>query len=102
MKEIDLNENSQLVRGGGLVSAQAGDHVMMMSIEQGMYYDLNATAGLLWQALEQPCTLRQLCHLVQENYDVGESECRSSVLAFLQQLSDEGMLQISESSTPAA
>jgi coenzyme PQQ synthesis protein D (PqqD) len=96
MKKLVFNLDSLLVRSDGLIETSFNDHLLMMSIEQGQYYDLNSTARLLWQALCQPRQVRQVCALLEEQYDVTESNCRASVLAFVQQLHSEGMIRVIE------
>lgn len=76
----------RFIRADRLVAAESGEHLMMMDAETGGYYDLNASAALIWQALAQPCTVAELCARVQTRYEVDDETCRRSVEALLAQM----------------
>jgi hypothetical protein len=67
--------------------------LVMMGEEQGEYYGLRDVAALLWQHLEQPRTLEELCGLVAEEYAVTAEGCRADVRAFLDQLRAKDLVE---------
>jgi hypothetical protein len=86
MHSVSLSLESRVVQQSDIIPASMGDHLMMMDIEQGCYYDLNPTARFIWQALETPRQIRELCLLIQEEFDVSEAQCIKTVMSFVDRL----------------
>ena len=55
-----LNLNSIVARSEGLVTSNLDGEVVMMSIDNGKYYGLDAIASQIWELLETPCSIRAL------------------------------------------
>jgi hypothetical protein len=83
------------------VSAMMGEHLVMLSIEQGAYFDLNPTAKLIWESLASPRTLHELCMIIHEEYEVSEQHCRDEVERFVWQLHQENMISFQKPTTAA-
>ena len=66
--------------------------LVMMGITQGEYYSLRDVAASVWQYLDEPRTLDELCGLVATEYDVTEGDCRDDVAAFLDDLSAKSLV----------
>lgn len=98
MKSQPLTLDTCVVRENQIVGTPLGERFMMMSIEQGSYYDLNPTAHFVWQALAQPRKLSEVCVLMQQEYEVSEEDCKSAVMRFVQHLCDEGVARVVEQS----
>ena len=93
MNSQTLTMDSWVSRRQQMVDAPMGEHLMMLSVEQGFYYDLNPTARLIWEALAEKRQIQAICTLVQREYEVTEGQCRESVFVFIRQLLSENMVQ---------
>lgn len=91
---MNLPPETQVVRDPGLIAAPVGDELVMLSVELGKYYALNGGAAAVWQSIEQPMTVEQLCAGLQERFDVSPEECHKDVSQFLEELRDKGLLRI--------
>ena len=67
------------IRNNKTISGRLSDELVMMDMEKGMYFSLNPVATRIWDLLEKPLTLDDLCGLLMEEYEVGEEQCRSEV-----------------------
>jgi len=83
------------------VSAMMGEHLVMLSIEQGAYFDLNPTAKLIWESLASPRTMHELCMIIHEEYEVSEQHCKDSVERFVLELHKENMVSLKNLTTQA-
>ena len=54
---------------------------------------LNPVSGLLWEKLQNECTLPQLVKAVTENFTVDEATAESDIKEFLQMLEESNMLE---------
>ena len=77
-----------------LVQAPFGDELMMMDVEKGLYYGLNETATLIWQTLESPVTVAEICRRLENVFEVTPEACQAEVFRFLNLLDQKGVLEI--------
>lgn len=91
---IELKKDALIIRLEDLVGAPLGEHLMMLSITNGTYFDLNPTARLIWETLQTPHTFADLCKVILSEYDVSESQCEQSVRRFVLQLLNNKMVEI--------
>jgi hypothetical protein len=77
---------------GNLVSNMDGEKVMM-SINNGKYYNLGQVGGRIWEIIETPVSVDQITSTLLSEYDIDREACFSQVTAFLQLLLKEGLIQ---------
>jgi hypothetical protein len=95
---ISIAPESVISRAPGLVSTEVDGETLLLSIERGYYYGLDASVGSrIWQLLEQPQSLRALCEALTGDFVVTPDECLSDVVEFLSALSEEGLVVVSSS-----
>ena len=87
-------------RAGDFVTATVDDALVMMSLDKGAYYGLDEIGTQIWSHLETPTRVGALCDSLQAQYDVGRAQCEEDVLAFLQELLDEGMVRVVNKDVP--
>ena len=75
-----------------LTAAIGSQEVVMMSINAGCYYGLNSVGSRIWQLLESPQSLSQLCHQILDEFDVDAPTCEAEVRRFVAELLNNGIL----------
>jgi hypothetical protein len=78
---------------GYIVSDMGGEKVMM-SIENGNYYNLGEIGGIIWDQMEKPIKISKLTVNLSNEYDIEKEECEKQVLSFLESLRKENLIQI--------
>ena len=76
------------------IAAEADGEVLMMHVESGNYFGLNEVASFIWNQLDTPRTIAELCAATQAEFEVDEARCAADALAFLQGLIDDGLVQV--------
>ena len=89
-----VNLSSRVVRHPEIIFAEAGDDVLMMSIEKGEYYGLSSVGSFLWELMAVPVSVESLCQRTLQEYKVDEATCQSDVLEFVTKLVDNGTVQL--------
>jgi Coenzyme PQQ synthesis protein D (PqqD) len=83
-------------RNGDVLYAPVNtDEAVMLSIDAGKYYGLNAVAARIWEMLEQPMTLAQVCAQICEEFEVDMPTCEATVLKFADELLENGIVHAS-------
>lgn len=86
-----LSLTSIVARGAEHVETRLGDQTLMMSVEQGMYFSVDATANRIWDLIEHPTSVSDIIDALLEEYDVGAEACEQQVTAFLGELIANGL-----------
>ncbi len=89
-----IEGTTRVVRDPDMISAEMDGDVVMMSIERGEYFGIGGVGTTLWELLERPHSVDQLCVAICQEYDVDEPTCRRDVLAYIAELLDLGMLRV--------
>lgn len=78
---------------GYLVSDMNGEKVML-SIENGKYYNLGEIGGRIWELIAQPSSVPAIVNQLVSEYDIEFDQCEEQVRRFLRQLESEGLVQV--------
>ena len=90
--EITLDAVVQ--RNEDLLTSNIGEEVVMMSIENSAYYGLDPVGSKIWDMLDKPVSVSDLCEHLQECFDVSPQQCQKDVLEFLIEMQEEDMLVV--------
>ncbi len=89
-----------VARTHGLLSADMGDEIVMLSLEQDEYFGLDVIGSRIWELLEQPMAVAGLCKQLVALYAVDTATCKQDTLDFLRELYAAKIITIVD--TPAA
>jgi hypothetical protein len=81
-------------RRGDWLSAKIGDELVMMNASSRHYVGMSEVGARIWELIEQPRSLDDVCAQLQGEYDVAPEICRSEVEAFLQELMGHGAVAL--------
>ncbi|MDS4022951.1 MAG: lasso peptide biosynthesis PqqD family chaperone [Candidatus Competibacter sp.] len=87
-----LDPHTRFARNPDLVAAEVDGETVMMSIDKGEYYGLNAVGSRIWELLESPNSINALCDQLIEEFDVDAEQCRTEVLTFAGELLEQGVI----------
>jgi hypothetical protein len=82
------------------MTSMLDDEMVMMDLSKGMYHMLEPVGTCIWNDLEHPRTVRDLCVALVERYDVDFQTCQEQVQAFLARLLEAGLLRQHAGSVP--
>lgn len=78
------------------VSCALGDESAILNMKNGVYYGLNPVGARVWNLLRQPRSVRELCDIIAGEYDVQRERCERDILDLLEQMKNEGLVELSE------
>jgi hypothetical protein len=78
------------------VSGDLDGKVVLLSIENGTYYNMNEVGSRIWALLERPTTVAALIDQLLAEFEVGRSACEKETIAFLEQLQKDHLLKVVE------
>lgn len=91
---MQITLDSRVQRSDGVVAAPVQHELVLMSVERGQYYGTSGVGAWLWERIEKPVAVRELCQRLQELYEVDPATCGRDVLRFLEEVREQGMLTV--------
>ena len=91
----DITLAAVVARNHAPLAADVGERVVLMSAERGNYYDLDETGSEIWRRIAQPVRVSDLCAQLLATYDAPREALEADVLAFLQRLASQGLIDVS-------
>lgn len=76
------------------VSCRIDDEVAILDVERSLYFGLKGTAVEIWDALDQPCSLADLCDRLVATFDVPRPQCEADTRQLLSELQENGLVEI--------
>jgi Coenzyme PQQ synthesis protein D (PqqD) len=88
--DTTLSRNSDI-----FYAAVDSEEAVMLNVAAGKYYGLNAVAARIWELLERPMTLAQLCGRICEEFEVANQTCEAALLEFADEIIANGVVHAS-------
>ena len=70
------------------------DEMLAIDSVSGYCYSLNEVAGRVWQLIETPAALHDVCRQLSPQYAVDPATFQQDVVELVQQLLDYGLLRV--------
>ena len=84
---------SIVVRSDGVLGAVVDGETVLMSVERGDYYALTATSCAIWEQLETPVRVRDLCRTLADAYKAPLETVQADTLEFLSYLAVHKLIE---------
>jgi len=89
-----LSLASTVCRSEGQLSTEIDNEMVLMSITQGKYFNLDAIGTDIWKRLGNKITVADLCTALLDEYDADAETINNDVLALLNQLAAKGLIEV--------
>ena len=90
----EISLDSCMVVTSDQITSQLGDESVILNLSDGMYYGLDLIGTRIWGLLDRPRAVREICGVIQDEYEVGPAECEQAVLALLRDLNARALVEI--------
>ncbi len=85
---------SKLNRYADLPVQTVDDAIVIESTTEDRCYGMESVARRVWELLESPQTVAELCDKLLQEYDIDPEECRKDVVSFVNDLAAEGLIRV--------
>jgi hypothetical protein len=77
------------------VSCKINDEVAILDLDRAIYFGLQGVGVHIWDWLEQPRSVQDLCASVMAEFEVSEVACQADVVQIVGSLEAEGLIEAS-------
>jgi hypothetical protein len=81
-------------RTAGLLTATVDDEIVILNPARDNYVGLDATGRAVWDLIERPCEVAEICRRLGEEFDAVPGQIAADVLPFLAELAEEGLARV--------
>lgn len=93
VRPMTIHPSTVFVRSDAVLDNELDGEVVMLSIDSGKYFGFDASGTAVWELLDEPRSLEQVCTTLTERFDVDMETCRRDVAAFMEQLVADGTVR---------
>ena len=76
------------------VSADLDSESVILSLKNGTYYGLDPLGAHIWELIQEPRQVLEVRDAILSEYDVGAEQCETDLIALLDQLKSEGLIEV--------
>jgi hypothetical protein len=84
------------IRNNETISGRLHDELVIMDIDKGKYFSMNPVATYIWDLLEAPIGLENLCLKLMEDYEVAADQCQTDTQVYLDDMLKLGLITVTE------
>ncbi len=89
-----LSRDSRIAVSQDQASCDLAGDTAIVNLKSGVYYGLDPMGTHVWKLLREPVTFAGLCESLMRDYDVDESRLETDMRAFLGELANHGLVDI--------
>lgn len=78
----------------GQVTSRLGEEIVILNLSDGTYYGLDGVGVRVWELIQEPHTIGQLCELICAEYEVALETCTSDILALVAEMEGAGIVEV--------
>jgi hypothetical protein len=94
IKQQTISLNDTVIQGKGNIVSDMGGEKVMLSVNNGKYYNLGEIGGSIWDHIEKPIAVNQLIAVLISEYEVEQSECEEQTISFLEILLADDLIRV--------
>ncbi len=91
-----VSKRSTVVATKDQVSSDLQGEVAILDLKGGVYYGLDTVGARIWNLIQEPKTVDEIRDALLQEYDVEPERLERDVLALLQSLADEGLVEVED------
>ncbi len=89
-----LSTNDKIVKSERQVSCELNDEVVILDLNNGIYYELDEVGARVWNMIQEPSTLSEIVNSIVDDYEVSWDECERDVQELIDEIAEKGLVEI--------
>ena len=89
-----ITSSTIVVAARDQVFCDLGGEAAILSLGSGIYYGLNSVGAYIWNQIQEPARVADLCAALAEEYDVEPAQCDTDVRRLLGELLEQKLIEV--------
>ena len=86
--------DSMIVAVKDQVSANLDGEATILHLKKGFYYGLNEVGTRIWERIQEPRRVAEICDFIAVEYGISADRCREDLVALFRELLSENLIQV--------
>jgi hypothetical protein len=95
-----ISPSAMVVASKDQVSSDLAGEAVILNLQSGRYYGLAEVGARIWSLLREPKRVADVRDSILRQYDVEFARCERDLIALLEQLADEGLIEVTNGTPP--
>jgi hypothetical protein len=92
---VQLDKDTPLIRADGCIAADISKtETVILGVDRKNYFGTNEVSSRIWKMMENQISPAAIAAVLVQEYDVEQADCLSAVLAVLEDMVDENLVQV--------
>jgi len=93
---MELSGSTVITVNKNYVYCNVEDEMVLLGMEDGIYYGLNPVGAFIWEHIKEPKTIAQVRDAILAEYEVEKGECERDLLELLQEMTEKGLVEVKD------
>jgi len=80
------------------VSCDLGGEAAILNLKSAVYYGLDPVGARIWNLIQEPKRIKEIYEILLKEYNVEPGRCERDLLALLEKLVEEGLIEVKDES----
>ncbi|MEA2338526.1 MAG: hypothetical protein QOE82_2533 [Thermoanaerobaculia bacterium] len=76
------------------LASSIGGETVILGLQSGRYYGVDGVSARVWQLVQEPSRVGDICKTIVSEYDVDPHVCEADLLALLGQMADGRLIEV--------
>jgi hypothetical protein len=91
----ELSLDSVAARRPDALSARVDDELVLLDPRTSLYFGLDRVGRRVWDLLEEPRSIGELCATLEQEFDVAPEDCHADVIGFVARMAEADLVELS-------
>jgi hypothetical protein len=91
-----IPDSATVVAAGDFLDSEFGTELVILNLQDGVYYGLEEVGARIWELLQEPTTIAAIREVLVSEYEVEPGRCERDIRKLLGELAARGLLQMPE------
>ncbi|MEA5507532.1 PqqD family peptide modification chaperone [Halotia wernerae UHCC 0503] len=87
-------ESSVVVADREQIFSDIGGEAVILHLKTGIYHGLNEIGARIWTLIQEPKSVKDIQHILLEEYEVEVERCDRDLIALLKDLLAAGLIEV--------
>ncbi len=91
---MELSGSTKVTVNKDYVYCNVEDEMVLLGMEDGIYYGLNQVGAFIWENIKEPKTIDNVRDAILAEYDVEKEECERDLFELLKEMTGKGLVEV--------
>ncbi|TYL36442.1 PqqD family protein [Natronococcus pandeyae] len=87
------SDTATVVAAPEQISTTLDEEEVILHLDSNTYFGLNEVGTRIWELVQEPRTVAEVCDAIVTEYDVDPARCESDVRVFLDRLAEADLIE---------